>query len=564
MAKVLKKKKGLKKRGGLGGRGGGGKQQSTRRPHLVKKTPPCQSGCPNRNDIRTAIMTISTAEHFGKTIDQAIEESFYTFLETTPFPSVCGRVCPHPCESECNRKAKEGAVGINKIERFIGDYGLEHGLKPALLSDEKKSQKVAVVGSGPGGMSCAYHLARLGYAVTVFEAFPKPGGMLRYGIPDYRLPSKILDGEINRILDMGVELKLDTAVGTDISMADLKKDFDATFIALGAHQGRLLRVKGEDAPNVFTGTDFLNRVNSGEKVDVGDKVVVIGGGDTAIDAARVARRLGAQANIVYRRTKTEMPAIDEEIVGADEEGVIIDFLAAPLEIYTENGKAVGMKCQRMELGEPDSSGRRRPVPIEGDTFDLEFSTLIAAISQAPNFNGFEEFIEGKDWFKVDERYQTKQDENVYSGGDDVNLGIAIDAIYHGRIAARTIHEKLIGAELTEDAPMVIVRHDKMQLDYYDEMQRVKADEMPVAERLKTLDAEITSTLDLERAVAETKRCMSCGNCFDCGTCWGVCGENVFSKPLEKALGKKYTLKLESCIGCDKCAEACPCGFIEMH
>ncbi|UCH84628.1 MAG: FAD-dependent oxidoreductase, partial [Candidatus Latescibacterota bacterium] len=429
MAKVVKKKKkGLRSLRSMGG-GAGDRGQSNLRPHFVEKLPPCKKACPNHNGIRKMLMTISKAEDYEKPIEQALEEAFYIFLETTPFPSVCGRVCPHPCETECNRKDKEGAVSINKVERFIGDFGLEKGLKPKKLTEEKRSEKIAVIGSGPGGMTAAYHLARRGYPVTVFEAFPKTGGMLRYGIPQYRLPWDILDAEVDRILDMGVELKLNTAVGTDVSMDDLRKEYKAIFVAIGAHQGYKLRVEGEDAPNVFTGTDFLHRVNTGEKVEIGDKVVVIGGGDTAIDAARVSRRMGADVTILYRRTKTEMPAIDEEIDGAIEEGVKIDFLAAPAEIYTNDGTATGMKCQRMELGEPDSSGRRRPVPIEGDTFDLDFSCLIAAVSQEPNFTGFDELIEGRDWIKVDDKQKTKLD-NVFSGGDNVNLGLAIDAIAH--------------------------------------------------------------------------------------------------------------------------------------
>jgi len=479
-------------------------------------------------------MTISKTEDFEKTYDQTYEEAFYIFLETTPFPSVCGRVCPHPCETECNRKEKDGAVGINKVERFIGDFGLEHNLKPRKLSDETRSDKIAVVGSGPGGMSAAYHLARRGYPVTVFEAFPKSGGMLRYGIPDYRLPENILDAEIDRILEMGVDLKLNTAVGSDVSMDDLRKDYKAIFVAIGAHKGIQLRVDGEDAPNVFTGTDFLHRTNSGEKVEVGNKVVVIGGGDTAIDAARVSRRLGADVTILYRRTKAEMPAIDEEIVGAEEEGITIHFLAAPLEIHSDNGKATGMKCQRMELGEPDDSGRRRPVPIEGDTFDLEFTSLIAAISQAPEFAGFEHLIEGKNWIEVDDKFKTKVD-GTYSGGDNTNLGLVIDAIYHGRVAAFAINEMISGEEMP---PMIsdksVIRADKMQLQYYEEKQRVVAKELSVEERFETMSAEIASTLAAEDAAI----------------------------PLIK--GQPYKFKLEFCNGCKKCAENCPCGYIEMH
>jgi NADPH-dependent glutamate synthase beta subunit-like oxidoreductase/Pyruvate/2-oxoacid:ferredoxin oxidoreductase delta subunit len=507
------------------------------------------------------LMTISQAEDYEKSRDQVFEEAFHIFAETTPFPSVCGRVCPHPCEGDCNRNEKDGAVSINKVERFIGDYALEKGIKPRKLTDEIRTEKIAVVGSGPGGMTAAYHLALRGYPVTVFEAFPKTGGMLRYGIPPYRLPHDILDGEINRILDMGVELKTNTAVGSDVSMDDLRKEYKAIFVAIGAHQGIQLRIAGEDASNVFTGTDFLHKVNTGESVDIGDKVVVIGGGDTAIDAARVSRRLGAEVTILYRRTKTEMPAIDEEIDGAIDEGINIHFLAAPAEIYAENGNATGMKCQQMELGEPDDSGRRRPVPIEGDTFDLEFTCLIAAVSQAPDFKGFENFIEGKDWIKVDEKFKT-MDDAVYSGGDNVNLGLVIDAIVHGRKAALAIHEMITSEAMPADPGEPVLRADRMLLPYYKEAQRVPYSEMAVEERLKSMTAEIVSTYSADEAVSETKRCMSCGMCFDCGTCWSFCQDNAIVKPFVK--GEIYKVKMEFCTGCKKCFEQCPCGFIDMR
>ena len=561
MAKVVKKKKkGLKS---LRGSGGSSVETSSLRPKFVAKKPPCGDNCPNGNHIRLVLTTIALAEKHEKPLDQAMEEAFYTFLETTPFPSTCGRVCPHPCETGCNRNEKDGAVGINKIERFIGDYGLEHKLVPKKLTDEARAEKVAVVGSGPAGITCAYHLARRGYQVTVFEAFEKPGGMLRYGIPDYRLPPDILDAEIQRVCDMGVELKLNTAVGKDVSMDDLRKEYKVIFVSLGAHQGRLLRVEGENAPNVFTGTDFLHKVNAGETVEVGDQVVVIGGGDTAIDAARIARRLGANATVLYRRTRTEMPAIDEEIVGAEEEGVRIDLLAAPIEIYTDDsGKATGMKCQRMELGEPDDSGRRRPVPIEGDTYDLKFTTLIAAISQEPDFTGFEFLIEGRDWIKVDDKHKTK-DDAVYAGGDNINLSLAINAIAHGRIAAFAIHEAITGEAMPDDkSSMPKITADKMMLQWYEGMERVKADEMAPDERLKSMTAEIVATLASDVAIQEAKRCMSCGMCFDCGNCWSYCQDNAVIKPLIK--GEPYAFKLEFCNGCKKCEENCPCGYIEMH
>jgi NADPH-dependent glutamate synthase beta subunit-like oxidoreductase len=560
-------KKTKKKTRGLGGlrssSSGSGAGASALRPHFIEKLPPCTDSCPNHNKIRKMIMTISKAEDYGMSYDQAFETAFNIFAETTPFPSVCGRVCPHPCETGCNRNDTDGAVSINKVERFVGDWALEKGLKPKKLTNDTRAEKIAIVGSGPGGLAAAYHLALRGYPVTVFEAFGEAGGMLRYGIPEYRLPHNILDAEINRILELGVELKLNTAVGTDVSLDDLRKEYKAIFVAIGAHQGIRMRIEGEDASNVFTGTDFLHRMNTGDTIDVGDKVIVIGGGDTAIDAARVSRRLGADVTILYRRTKTEMPAIDEEIDGAIEEGVKIEFLAAPIEVYKENGKATGMKCQRMELGEPDASGRRRPVPIEGDTYDLDFTCMVAAVSQAPDFKGFDPLIEGRNWFQVDEKFKTKQEDDIYAGGDNINLGLVIDAIAHGRTAALAIHEKIAGETMPPLKPQLeLIKTDKMQLTYYQGAQRVPFKEIPVDERLKNMTAEIVSTYSQEEAVEESRRCMSCGMCFDCSTCWSYCQDNAIVKPLER--GIPYSAKLQFCTGCSKCAENCPCGFIEMH
>ncbi len=561
MAKLVKKKK-KKKLGGLSrGASAGGAEQSDLRPYLVEKKPPCINACPNSNQIRKALMVIHKAEDYGKTIDEAFEEAFHIWMETSPFPSVCGRVCPHPCETDCNRKELEGPLSINSFERYLGDFGLEKKLVPKKVTDEVRAEKIAVVGAGPAGLTAAYHLARQGYPVTVFEAFDHAGGMLRYGIPDYRLPQDILDAEIQRILDMGVELKLNTAIGRDIQYADLQKEYKAIFVGLGAHKGLLLRLEGEDVENVWAGTEFLHKTNAGEKVEVGDKVIVIGGGDTAIDAARVSRRLGADVTILYRRTRTEMPAIEEEIEGALAEGVKIEYLAAPTAITSDGSKATSITCQRMELGEPDDSGRRRPVPIEGDTYEMELTTLIAAISQAPDFTGFEDLIEGRDWIKVDDKFKTKID-GLYSGGDNINLDIAVTALYHGRKAAESIHEMITGEVAPVEEEMKIVKTDIMATSYYDKKERVPVTEAPVDERLKSLTDEIVKTFTQDEAVAEAKRCMSCGMCFDCGTCWSFCQDNAIVKPLVK--GQPYKIKMEFCKGCKKCGENCPCGYIDMR
>lgn len=542
------------------GSSGSATEQSPRRPKKVEKTPPCQMGCPQGTDIRGILTKIAAGEKQGLDRKETWNEVFQMLSAKNPLPAVCGRVCPHPCEAECNRNEVDAPASINNVERFVGDWALENGLG-FKAPDEKYDEPIAVIGSGPAGLSTAYHLAKKGYPVTIYEAFPKAGGMLRYGIPAYRLPREIIDQEVQRILDLGVELKLNTAVGKDISLADLRSQNKAVFVGIGAHKGRLLGIPGEDAEGMWTGTSFLNTVNSGAEVDVGKRVLVIGGGDTAIDAARMSRRLGAQSTIVYRRTRDEMPAIDEEIEGAEEEGVDLRFLAAPIEILTENGKCTGMRCQVCELGEPDSSGRRRPVPVEGEEFTIEADTIVAAISQAPDFEGFDNLIEGRDWIKVDEGGETKEG-MVFSGGDNLNLGLVTIAIAQGRLAADTIHAKLRGIEPVKSEEHPIIKTDKMALNYYEKLLRAECGSLPVEDRFANPDAEIESGLTEEQAIAEAQRCMSCGSCFDCGTCWSYCQDSAIIKPLQA--GEPYKFKLEFCKGCDKCAEQCPCGYIEMY
>jgi NADPH-dependent glutamate synthase beta subunit-like oxidoreductase len=540
----------------------------------VESLPPCTGNCPSGNDIRGWLSVIALREKLGLSLDEACEKAWHIEMETNPFPSVMGRVCPHPCETGCNRGQKDGPVAINSVERFIGDYALDHKLKPEPIEGEGgKDKKVAVVGAGPSGLSCAYQLARRGYKVTVFESLPKPGGMLRYGIPVYRLPREILDGEIQRILDLGVELKCDTKIGQDVSFDDIRKEFDALYLAIGAHQGKSLGIPGEDGPGVWTGTEFLNHANSGKKVDVGDKVVVIGGGDTAIDAARVSKRvsadaaqlatrLGADVTILYRRTRTEMPAIEREIEEAIEEDIHIEFLAAPKEILrNDEGHIRGMVVQRMELGEPDDSGRRRPVPIEGDTYEIEVETVITAVSQKPDLAALHSKDLGEGWLNGDDWGFTGVD-GIWTGGDNVNLGIATTSIGQGRKAAEAIHANFQGMQPKAPENGEMIRAEKLKVDWYEPIERHHRRVKEPEDRLAHPFDEVDLGLADEDALAESVRCFSCGKCFGCENCWMYCQNNVFAKATPPEHGHFFRIaKIEMCDGCKKCWEECPCGFI---
>ena len=577
LLKKKDKKTSSKMESRLSGGGGSGSQISALRPKYVESMPPCTGSCPSGNDIRGWLMTFALRDKLGMSLDEAAERAWRIEMETNPFPSVMGRVCPHPCEDHCNRKDKDAPVGINSVERFIGDWALEHGLKPERIEGEgDKDQKIAVIGAGPSGLSCAYQLARRGYPVTVFEGLPHAGGMLRYGIPEYRLPRDILDAEIGNILTLGVDLKCNVKVGKDISWDEVRTEYDAIYVAIGAHQGKKLGVPGEEGPGIWTGTEFLNHVNSGKQVELGGNVVVIGGGDTAIDAARVSQRMimrttldsaqvatrkGAAVTILYRRTRNEMPAIEREIDEALEEDIDIVYLAAPKEIArNDDGTIRHMVVQRMELGEPDSSGRRRPVPIEGDTYELPVDTVITAVSQKPDVAALGSAELGEDWMNADEHGFTGV-EGIWTGGDNINLGIATTSIGQARLAAESMHATLSGAELKPIETPKTIGPEKIKLAWYEDKPRQERQVLPPKERLENPDREIDLGLTQEQALEETTRCFSCGKCFGCENCWMYCQNNCFSKLAEPVHGKFYKIKLELCDGCKKCWEECPCGFI---
>ncbi len=544
------------------GTGGGGGSVSSLRPNQVMKAVPCVTNCPSGNQIRLWVGTIAQRDKAGLGEEEAYQRAWQILVSTNPFPAVMGRVCPHPCEPNCNREAKDGAVAINAVERFIGDWAIEKKLSLSKLPDvEPKSDSIGVIGAGPAGLSFAYQMARRGYPVTVYEKTSKAGGMLLWGIPFYRLPEAVLEAEIRRILDLGVELKLNTTVGKDIKVADLKAKHKLLFLGIGADKGRLMRIPGEEGGNVWTGTDYLFRVNNGEKVDVGKQVVVIGGGDTAIDAARAARRAGAEVTILYRRTRDEMPAIDSEIEDALKEKVKIEYLAAPLEVKRSDGKVAALVVQKMELGEPDSSGRRRPVPIEGSTYEVAADTIVAAISQEPNWDPLEGLRPDEKWLKADKHGKVR--DGLYTGGDALTLGLATIAIGQGRAAAEAAHAELQGQQPSRKPELPVITKDKMRLDLYDPKERTKRAHRPAEEWLSKPNDEIDLGIDNQQFLEEVGRCFSCGLCFGCERCWMFCTPSCFKKVDGAGPGNYYTIKLDTCDGCKKCADECPCGFLEM-
>ncbi|MBI3583308.1 MAG: FAD-dependent oxidoreductase [Nitrospinae bacterium] len=537
--------------------------ESWKCPVYVKKMPPCRSNCPSSEDIRGYLTYIAQSKDYKRHYEDAFDEAWYILTDKNPFPAVHGRICPHPCEDGCNRKDKEdGSVAIKNFERFVGDHGIKRGLKLKKLTDKKHNKKVAVIGAGPSGLSCAYQLARRGYPVTVFEELEKPGGMLRYGITSYRLPREVIDAEIQKILDLGVELKCSTKIGEDVSFEELRKNYNAIYMAVGAQRGSLLNIEGESLSNVFSGVEFLHRVNKGEKVNVGRRVMVVGGGNTAIDSSRVSRRFGAEVTILYRRTKNEMPALRDEIMGADEEGVKFEFLTAPL-LISRNGKgSVDITCIRMKLGEKDKSGRQRPVPIENSNFTLEADTIIAAIGQEPDLLNLDELKNKNGWLEINPSNRETSVAGIYAGGDVLGLANATTAVGHGRRAAKAVEAYLNGINYREPSATRPIKHTDMILDYYPASPRNDVKELHVGERIDNFK-EVCLPLTLEEAIAEANRCMSCGLCFTCDQCRIYCPREAISRDKKMPVGQVMFTDYTRCNGCHICAEVCPCNYIEM-
>lgn len=522
----------------------------TMKPLNIMQTPPCSHSCPINNDIRGFLRLLADKQDF--------DEAWHVLTRTNPLPATCGRVCPHPCEGGCNRRDFDHPLAINSAERAVGDYGLEKHLEHKKLIPKRK-EKVAVIGSGPAGLSCAFHLAKRGFQVKIFEAKGEPGGMMRYGRPSYRLPKEVMNREIEAILRLGIDLECNAKVGVNIPMDQLTQFYDAVFMGPGAQLGVPIGVPGEEVRGVYTGVDFLKMVNSGKSVEVGKDVVVVGGGNTAMDSARVAKRLGANVCVVYRRTRVEMPAITAEIDEAMEERIMFRYHTNPVKIIGDEGRVVGLLCVQMELKEPDASGRARPVPIPGSESVIPADTVIMATGQAVDYDGLEVQKLDNKWISTNEMQMTSIDK-VFAGGDAVlGLETVSAAIGQGMRAAEAIEDYVEGQVESRLSPPPVIYSKDLNTYYYQKSRRFQREALPVHIRLKGF-SEIYPAFDRAEITQEAGRCFSCGLCYNCANCYMYCPDNAVKKGKS---GTTYEFDLDFCKGCGLCAKECPCHYIQM-
>jgi len=468
----------------------------------------CQHTCPISQDVPSYIGLIAQ----GK-----FEEAVKVVLKENPLPLICGRVCDAPCEGKCVAGEWDDPIAIRSLKRFLADYEMNNGVEVELKPKSKKEERIAVVGSGPGGLTCAHYLALEGYKVTVFESHPTPGGMLALGIPEFRLPKDVLNYEIDRIKKLGIEIRTNTTIGKDIQLDQLKEEYKAVFVAIGAHKGLKMRIPNEDSEGVLDAVEFLRDFNLGNKVEIGDKVIVVGGGNSAIDAARVAKRLGKDTRIFYRRTKAEMPAIPSEIEEAILEGIDIQYLVTPIGVLSNNGKITGIECIRMKLGEVDESGRRRPLPIEGSEFKVDVDTLILAISQEPDVSliAGENGLRVSAWSTLEVDPETLQTnvEGIFAGGDVVSgPNTVTGAMAHGKRAAQMIDKYVRGEELKVEykvtRPAVHVEAIELSDEEVKSLKRPDMPSIPVAQRIESFK-EVELGFSEADARVEAKRCLRC-------------------------------------------------------
>jgi heterodisulfide reductase subunit A len=487
-------------------------------------TAPCRIACPAGVNAQGYTALISQ----GK-----FKEALEVVRRTMPFAGVLGRVCTHPCEFECERGKFDEAISIRALKRFIADYELKAGREKMAPCEKTKDSKVAVIGSGPAGLACAYDLIREGYPVTVFEALPQAGGLPRYAIPEYRLPKQIVDNDISYIQELGVEIKTNTPV------KDLTQVFDqgygAIFIATGAQGGQKMGIPGEEASGVIHALDFLRMLNSGVDIKLGSKVAVVGGGNAAIDAARSALRLGAkEVTIVYRRSREEMPAISTEVEEAEREGVKIHFLAAPTKILSKDGQLSALECTRMELGEPDASGRRRPVAVKGSEFTMNVDNVVIAIGQTVDKGSLPKDLSYTGWgtLEVDPVSSQTNVDGVFAGGDVVSgPADVVVAVAAGKEAAISIDRYLRGVSLTEARKATPKRVEEVSKERAKSQARAATPLLALGER-KGSFAEVEQGFDEKTVVEEAKRCLNCGVCSECLECVKVCDQGAINHEMQ--------------------------------
>ncbi len=542
------------------------------RPFYEDKTPPCRAACPAGNDIVAFIQKITQGD---------FERAWELIKEENPFPGICGRVCFHPCESKCNRGHFDEPIAIHALERLVSDFASNLNKKVEKISGAKK-EKIAIIGSGPAGMSCAYHLSKLRYDVTVFESSSSAGGMLRTGIPSYRLPKDVLDREISNIEALGVEIRTGIPFGEDLKL-DALKDYQAIFIATGAHRSRGLHIPGEKENGVLSGLDLLRKINLGKKFKLGDKIAIIGGGNTAIDVARSVLRMGKKATILYRRSKEEMPAFEDEMREAIEEGVKIRYLVNPIRIQQKDD-ARRLECLRMELGEKDESGRRRPVPIPNSNFFIEADNVIVAAGEEIEVAFLPKGMEKREGIVLTQKDGSTGIKGIFAGGDltytqrtvahaigsGKKAAMAMDCYLKGKDSEEAIRQILIGEGPSisifrylrpGERPMNphVVTFEELNMDYFEPSTRRRESKGLVKKRIKGF-GEVTSSLTENNALEEAERCFSCGTCNECENCYVFCPDASVIKT-EEILS--HQVDYDFCKGCGICFSECPRGAISL-
>ena len=509
------------------------------RPVYVNRMPPCNNACPAGEDVQGWLYEGESGNY---------EQAWRNLVRDNPFPAIMGRICYHPCQSACNRADVDEAVGINSVERFLGDQAIDKGWQ-FVPPTVKSGRRILVVGSGPSGLSAAYHLAMKGHEVVIRESAAEPGGMMRYGIPAYRLPREVLDAEISRLVNLGVRIECNTKVENPESA--LESGFDALFLAIGAHLGKRAYIPAGDTVRILDAVSVLHMTADGEPPLLGRRVVVYGGGNTALDAARTAKRLGAyEAIVVYRRTKEKMPAHESELKEALEEGIVMRWLST---IAWVNSGAVTI--ERMEL---DEAGMPQPT---GEFESLQADSVILALGQEVDLS----IVEGVEGISINEGVIEVNDflmtgrDGIFAGGDAVpGERTATNAIGHGKHAARAINSWLEGRTFVHAPRPDLATFDRLNTWYYSDAPKKVRPKLDAARRAESF-AEVVQGLDEATALFEARRCLSCGNCFGCDNCFGVCPDNAVIKLADG----KYEINLDYCKGCGICASECPCGAIDM-